>query len=95
MSTTLLTYERTLFSLVADDPEDSLVFHHLLDAPPEKAEKGAAEIVAIHYSVLRDRVRGFTIPAYDDWDLIRQETDDIERWRDRQTHEIVARAVIP
>ncbi len=79
----MAVYERALAQLIADDPADTLCFHRLMDDPPAKAERGTAEILAIHYSVLRDQLRGFVTPPYDDWPLIRQQTAEIERWRDQ------------
>jgi hypothetical protein len=79
----MLTYERALIGLIEDDPNDDLRFHHLVDEPGERAERKTALVVAINYSVLLDRVRGFVMPPYDDWDLIRQQTADIERWQEQ------------
>jgi hypothetical protein len=72
------TYEVVLESLIKDDPEDSLRFHHLRDAPPPEAERGTAQIVAIHYSVLMDHVRGALSP--DDSEMW-QHVGTIERWQ--------------
>jgi hypothetical protein len=77
------TYERVLAALIADDPEDSLCFHRLMDARPTEAERGTAMTLAIHYSVVRDHIRGFVMPPYDDWALIAEQTSQIERWRDQ------------
>lgn len=77
----MLTYQRALIGFIEDDPEDDLRFHHLLDAPREEAEPGTALVAAIHYSCLRDRLRGFTLPVEDDWDLNAQIGKDISRWK--------------
>ena len=83
MSTTMRTYERALISLVADDPEDTLLFHRLLDAPPDAAERGTAQVVAIHASVIRDYVTGFEWPKRDDWQLIAEKTSEIEQMQEQ------------
>jgi hypothetical protein len=54
----LQAYERALRELVATDPNDDLRYHRLLDAPPEEAERGTAQWLAIEYSVLRDLING-------------------------------------
>ena len=79
----MATYERVLADLINDDPEDSLCFHKLADAPPAEAERGTAFTLAINYSVIRDYITGFEMPPYDDWELMTQRSDQIFRWRDQ------------
>lgn len=73
------SYERVLFELVKEDPEDLLRYHKLLDAHPDVAERGTAQWLAIEYSVLRDRINGRADRTDDE---LYESADQIEQWTD-------------
>jgi len=75
----MAAYEKALAGLIRDDPEDDLRFHHLVDAPHDKAESGTALTLAIHDSSLRDYITGSSAGS--------------SRWDDEQLDEDVARIV--
>ena len=61
------------------DPNDDMLNHKLLDAPPNVAERGTAQWLAIEYSVVRDLINGRV--SMDDSDAWAQ-GEDIDRWTD-------------
>jgi hypothetical protein len=79
-------YEAALAELIRSDPEDSLRFHDLADAPPDEAERGTAEWLAIEYSVIVNLANGRAerpdeeMPAHAD-EILRLAEGFLQRFR--------------